>query len=58
MRIRDDNIKCEFCEKDLNEELYEETHTRLGRDFCNYECMEAFYGDEIPEDEEFISVPR
>ena len=51
MRTRD-NGKCEFCEGDLTGLPYEETHTTQGRDFCSYACLEAFHGDELPENEE------
>lgn len=46
---------CKFCEKKIVDD-YRQTHTREGIDFCNYECMSGFYGDEIPEDEDFVCV--
>jgi len=49
---------CEACGKELDKETYGQTHTREDHDFCNYECMESFYGDEIPENEDFICVPN
>ena len=48
--------KCDFCEEELSFAPYAETHTNFGRDFCDYACMEAYYGDDIPENEEFIIV--
>lgn len=57
MKIRDNGI-CDFCGKDLTGLPYEETATRLKHSFCNYACMEGFYTDEIPEDEDFLIVPR
>lgn len=58
MRTRSDNVKCEFCGKSLNDTAYEETHTKQGKDVCNYECLSGLYVDEIPENEDFISVPE
>jgi hypothetical protein len=56
MKTRTDNVRCEACGENLNGMAYEETHTLLDHDFCNYECMETFYGDEIPENEEFVKI--
>lgn len=50
--------KCDACGKELKDSPYEETHTILGKDFCDYSCMETYYGDDIPENEDFIIVPR
>jgi hypothetical protein len=47
---------CECCGKTLVGEAHEETHTRLGRDACSYECLEALYPDGIPEGEDFLRV--
>jgi hypothetical protein len=59
MRIRTDNQECDHCGNLFdNGETCEETHTRLGYDFCNYECMGDFYCSEIPEEEDFIIVPK
>ncbi len=50
---------CDTCGASLVDANYEETHTRAGGDFCNYACMEFFYGeDNIPDEEDFLSVPR
>ena len=46
-------MKCEFCEQE-----YACEETRLGHWFCCYECLEGFYCDEIPEEEDFKSVPQ
>ena len=51
------NGTCEMCGKDLTGMAFEETNTKHGHDFCSYVCMEAFYGDNVPEDEDFIIVP-
>lgn len=57
MRTVEEMLNCDFCGADLRGLAYEETHTREGCNFCNYECMENYYG-EIPESEEFIIVPK
>jgi YHS domain-containing protein len=50
---------CNCCGGKINEESnYKNTHTYQGYIFCNYECMEAFYNNEIPEEEDFLSVNR
>ena len=43
--------RCEHCE---NETECEET--KLGHWFCSYECFEAFYHDEVLENEDFKSA--
>ena len=43
--------ECEFCG-----ELHDCEKTRLGHYFCCYGCLESYYGDDVPEDEDFISV--
>ena len=43
---------CDMCDNDSD---YMET-TKKGKKFCSYECLQAFYGDEVPEDEDFISA--
>ncbi|GEM_PF-4815836 len=50
----DNKIKCEFCGKSIEES--KQTRTKQDRLFCNYECMQGFYGDEIPEGEDFLSA--
>lgn len=49
---------CDTCGKDISDTNEKHTHTKLGKNFCNYECMEDFYGGnkEIPDDEEFLCV--
>lgn len=44
---------CEHCGKEVECE-----ETRLGHWVCCYECLEAFYGDEVSEKEDFKSVPQ
>jgi len=51
-----DNISCDNCGVDLTGLVHEETHTRRGYNFCNYECLEDFYNDKIPGNEDFIIV--
>jgi hypothetical protein len=55
MKTREKGI-CEHCEKKLTGMAYEQTHTKEGHDFCSYECMAGYYGDDIPEREDFIIV--
>lgn len=43
---------CNFCETEI--ESNPNTKTKENFHFCNYECMSAYYGDDIPEDEDFI----
>lgn len=57
MKVRVEG-QCEFCGRDLTGEEYEETHTRNNHGFCDYSCMEGFYGDEIPDNEDFLAVPK
>ena len=56
METRIDNKECDYCGEVLNYELYELTHTHHGHDFCNYLCMKNFYDNDIPDNEDFISV--
>lgn len=49
---------CEYCGKSLIGEAYEDTESKQGHSFCNYECMEEFYENEIPESEDFLIVPE
>ena len=45
--------KCEHCGKETECE-----ETRRGIWVCSYACLEGFYADEIPEDEDFKGVAR
>ena len=45
--------ECEACG-----ETVECEETYLGRWVCCYECLEAIYGGEIPDEEDFRSVAR
>lgn len=56
MRVRTDGTKCEFCDKNLDGEALEETHTKKGHDYCSYECLEAAYSDDVPEGEDFLTA--
>lgn len=50
----DNKIKCEFCGKIIEDN--KETRTKQDHLFCSYECLQGFYGDEIPENEDFLSA--
>ena len=43
--------ECEFCD-----ETKECKETKEGHYFCCYACLESFYGDDVPEDEDFVSA--
>jgi len=54
MKLKPEKTVCDFCESSA--ERTRQTTTKLGLVFCNYECMEAYYGDQIPAEEEFLCV--
>ena len=53
MRVRKEGI-CESCQESLEGMAYEETRTAMGVDICSYECLENWYENDIPEEEDFI----
>jgi hypothetical protein len=53
-----ENVKCDACGADLSGFEKNGVTTKQGLHLCNYECMETYYGDDIPDDEEFLIVPN
>jgi len=47
-------MKCEHCENEIEIGTEQKHTTKQEHVFCSYECMEGYYCDDIPEDEDFI----
>ena len=48
------NEICDYCGKIIEIGLNQTHKTIKGKVFCDYECMQNYYLDDIPRDEEFL----
>ena len=55
MKTRTDGT-CEKCGMSLAGLAYEETHTRDGRDFCSYECLEMAQDGNFDRGNDFLAA--